>query len=109
MKLALLSLALVCPTAMPQLRLLVSTLLNDLRLTRLAAMTIGEIAADCLSLNLGSDLAVMAWVLGALFAAALVLQLAQERPVPRGHWLAATLNSVSLALFSPAFWSIGIA
>ncbi len=109
MKLALLSLALVCPTAMPQLRLLASALLNDPRTTRLAAATIGEIAADCLSLNLGTGLAVTAWILGALLAAALVLQFAQERPVPRTHWLVATLNSVSLALFSPTLWSMSFA
>lgn len=108
MKLALLSLALIGPTAMPQLRLLAGALLNDPRLTKLAAATAGEIAADCLSLNLGSDLAVTVWVLGALLAAALVLHFAQERPVPRAYWLAVTLNSVSLALFSPALWS-GIA
>lgn len=105
MKLALLFLVYMCSSVMPQLRIIAGTILNDLRFMRLAAVTMGEIAADCLSLNLGSSLIVSAWVLGVLFAATLILQLARERHVPNTYWIAASLNSIAAALLLPALWS----
>lgn len=105
MKLALLFLAYMCSATMPQLRTIAGAIVNDLRFMRLAAVTIGEIAADCLSLNLGSGLIVSAWVLGVLFAATLILQLARERHVPPAYWIAATINSIAVALLLPALWS----
>ncbi len=108
MKAIALLLAMICPTTVPQLRMMAEVALNDLRLARVAAVTVGEIAADCLSLNLGSSLVVTAWVLGALLAAALFLQLARERQTPGGHRIVATFTSVAAALLSPALWSIDL-
>ncbi|MFZ5676920.1 MAG: hypothetical protein ACOZAM_28495 [Pseudomonadota bacterium] len=105
MKLVALMLATLCPTTLPQLRMMTEAALNDLRLARVAAVTVGEIAADCLSLNLGSGLLATAWALGALLAAALFLQLTQGRQAPRAHRMAAACASVAAALLSPAFWS----
>lgn len=109
MKLALLAFTFICLSLMPQLRMIAGVVLYDLRLARLAAVTIGEIAAACFNLNLGSGLVVTAAVLSALLAAALLLRLAQERSVPRAYWLAVTFNSVGLALLSPALWSMDLA
>lgn len=108
MKVAALLLAMICPTTVPQLRMMTEAALNDLRLARVAAAAIGEIAADCLSLNLGSSLVATVWVLGALLAAALFLQLTHGRRAPGGHWMVATFTSVAAALLSPAFWSVGL-
>jgi uncharacterized membrane-anchored protein len=108
MNIAALLFAMICPTSVPQLRMMAEAALNDLRLARLAAVTVGEIAADWLSLNLGSSLVATAWVLGALLAAALFLQLTRERRAPGGHWMVATFTNVAAALLSPAFWSIDL-
>lgn len=106
MKFIALMLATLCPTSLPQLRMMAEAALNDLRLARVAAVTVGEVAADCLSLNLGSGLVATAWALSALLGAALFLQLTRGRQAPREHWMAVTFTSVAAALLSPAFWSI---
>lgn len=108
MKVVALFLAMICPTTVPQLRMIAEAAFNDLRLARLAAVTVGEIAADCLSLNLSSGLIATVWVLGALLAAALLLQLARERQTPGRHRMVATFTSVGAALLSPALWSIDL-
>lgn len=105
MKVIALMLATLCPTSVPQLRMIAEAALSDLRLARVAAVTVGEIAADCLSLNLGSSLVATAWALGALLAAALFLQLTRGRQAPKAHWMAVIFTSVAAALLSPAFWS----
>lgn len=79
---------------------------HDMRLTKLVAAAVGEVAADCLSLNLGTGLAMTVWVLGALLGAALILHLARERHLPRAYWMAVALNSVAAALLAPALWSM---
>lgn len=104
MKLVLLFLAFTCPSGLPQLRMAIEATFHDVRLTKLVAAAVAEAAADCLSLNLGSNLTITAAILCALLVAALILQLAQERHVPRIYWMAVALNSVAAALLSPTLW-----
>lgn len=81
-------------------------MLHDMRLTKLVAAAAGEVAADCLSLNLGTGLAMTIWGLGVLLGAALILHLARERHLPRAYWMAVAFNSVAAALLVPALWSM---
>ena len=66
----------------------------DFWLIKLMAVTVGETAADYLSVNLGYGLSTTTWFMSAVLAAAIVLQFAQKRYVPWAYWLAVVLVSV---------------
>ncbi len=66
----------------------------DFWLIKLMAVTVGETAADFMSLDLGFGLSTTSWILSAVLAIALALQFAQQKYVPWVYWLAVVLISV---------------
>jgi uncharacterized membrane-anchored protein len=63
-------------------------------LIKLMAVTMGETAADYLTVNLGLGLTVTSLVMTGILVVALVLQFAQKRYVPWAYWLAVVLISI---------------
>ncbi len=72
----------------------------DFWLIKLMAVTVGETAADYLSIHLGLGLPVTALIMSGFLAAALMLQFAQRKYVPLPYWLAVVLISVVGTLIS---------
>lgn len=66
----------------------------DFWLIKIMAVTMGETAADYLTVNLGLGLTVTSLIMGGILNVALVLQFAQNRYVPWAYWLAVVLTSV---------------
>jgi len=66
----------------------------DFWLIKLMAVTMGETAADYLSVKVGLGLTGVSLVMTAILAAALVFQFAQKRYVPWSYWLAVVLISI---------------
>ena len=67
---------------------------------KILATTVGETAADFLSTTLGMGLTVTSYIMGALFVAALLMQLRTRRYVPASYWLVVVLISVVGTLIS---------
>lgn len=63
-------------------------------LIKLLAVTMGETAADYLSVNLGLGLPLTSLIMTGILVVALALQFAQKRYVPWAYWLAVVLISV---------------
>jgi uncharacterized membrane-anchored protein len=66
----------------------------DFWLIKLMAVTVGETAADFLSMNLGLGLQMTSLVTSIFIVAALVLQFMQKKYIPWVYWLAVVLISV---------------
>lgn len=66
----------------------------DFWLIKLLAVTVGETAADYMSLDLGLGLWTTSLLMTVAFAAALILQFRQRRYVPLIYWLTVVLISV---------------
>ncbi|MBM7046690.1 MULTISPECIES: hypothetical protein [Rhizobium] len=66
----------------------------DFWLIKLLAVTMGETAADYLTVNMGLGLAVTSLIMAAVLVASLALQFQQERYVPWVYWIAVVLISV---------------
>jgi uncharacterized membrane-anchored protein len=66
----------------------------DFWLIKLMAVTMGETAADYLSVNMGLGLATTSILMSGVLIAALVWQLWQRRYVPAPYWLAVVLISI---------------
>lgn len=66
----------------------------DFWIVKLLAVTVGETAADYLSVNLGLGLSATSVIMSGFLVAALVLQFAQRRYIPWIYWLAVVLVSV---------------
>lgn len=66
----------------------------DFWLIKLLAVTMGETAADYLTVNMGLGLAVTSLIMVAVLVASLALQFQQERYVPWVYWIAVVLISV---------------
>ena len=69
-------------------------------LIKLMAVTMGETAADYISVQLGLGLTTTSIVMTAVLAAALVWQFLQRRYVPAPYWLAVVLISAVGTLFT---------
>ena len=63
-------------------------------LIKLLAVTVGETAADYLSVNLGCGLPLTSWIMSAALAVALVLQFSRRRYIPATYWFAVVLISI---------------
>ena len=72
----------------------------DFWLIKLMAVTVGETAADFLSVHLGLGLSATSLIMTGLLAAALMLQFAQRKYVPLPYWLAVVMISVVGTLVS---------
>ena len=72
----------------------------DFWLIKLMAVTVGETAADYLSVHLGLGLSATSLIMSGFLVAALMLQFAQRRYVPLPYWLAVVLISVVGTLVS---------
>ena len=66
----------------------------DFWLVKLMAVTMGETAADYLAVNMGLGLTATALIMSGILAAALILQFAQKKYVPRVYWAAVVLISI---------------
>jgi uncharacterized membrane-anchored protein len=66
----------------------------DFWLIKLMAVTMGETAADYLSVQMGLGLTATSLVMSAVLIVALVWQFAQKRYVPAPYWLAVVLISI---------------
>lgn len=66
----------------------------DFWLIKLLAVTVGETAADFLSMNFGLGLSNTSWLMSGFLVAALVLQFAQKKYVPWIYWLTVVLVSI---------------
>lgn len=66
----------------------------DFWLIKLMAVTMGETAADYLSVQLGLGLATTSVLMTVVLVAALIWQFAQRRYVPAPYWLAVVLISI---------------
>jgi uncharacterized membrane-anchored protein len=66
----------------------------DFWLIKLMAVTMGETAADYLTVNLGLGLTATSLIMSAVLVVALVLQFAQMKYVPWAYWLAVVLISI---------------
>ncbi|MDW6025485.1 hypothetical protein SAZ10_27350 [Mesorhizobium sp. BAC0120] len=66
----------------------------DFWLIKLMAVTVGETAADYLSMNLGLGLTTTSLIMTGVLVVALILQFAQKRYVPWTYWLAVVLISI---------------
>ncbi|MBN9310916.1 hypothetical protein [Devosia sp.] len=66
----------------------------DFWLIKLMAVTMGETAADYLSVNLGLGLSRTSLLMVGVLVVALIIQFAQKRYVPWSYWLAVVLISV---------------
>lgn len=69
-------------------------------LIKLLAVTMGETAADYLSVSLGLGLSTTSFIMSGLLIVALGIQFAQKRYVPWSYWLAVVLISVVGTLVS---------
>ncbi len=85
----------------------VSTLLNKVPevtvyfwVIKILATTVGETAADLLSIRLGLGLTVTSWIMSGAFIAALAVQLRASRYIPTPYWLTVVLISVVGTLIS---------
>lgn len=67
---------------------------------KILATTVGETAADLLSVRLGLGLTVTSWIMTAAFIAALVVQVRATRYLPAPYWLTVVLISVVGTLIS---------
>jgi uncharacterized membrane-anchored protein len=72
----------------------------DFWLIKLMAVTVGETAADFLSVHLGLGLSATSLIMTGLLAAALMLQFAQRKYMPLPYWLAVVMISVVGTLVS---------
>ncbi|MBB3386626.1 MULTISPECIES: hypothetical protein [unclassified Rhizobium] len=72
----------------------------DFWLIKLLAVTMGETAADYLSVNLGLGLPLTSAIMCGLLAVALILQFAQKKYAPWSYWLAVVMISVVGTLVS---------
>jgi uncharacterized membrane-anchored protein len=72
----------------------------DFWLIKLMAVTVGETAADYLSVHLGLGLSATSLIMAGFLAAALMLQFAQRKYVPLPYWLAVVMISVVGTLIS---------
>ncbi len=72
----------------------------DFWLVKLMAVTVGETAADYLSVHLGLGLTATSLIMSGLLVATLMLQFAQKRYVPWAYWLAVVMISVVGTLLS---------
>jgi uncharacterized membrane-anchored protein len=72
----------------------------DFWLIKLMAVTVGETAADYLSVHLGLGLSATSLIMTGLLVAALMLQFAQRKYVPLPYWLAVVVISVVGTLIS---------
>ncbi len=72
----------------------------DFWLIKLMAVTVGETAADFLSVHFGLGLTATSLIMTGFLAAALLLQFAQRKYVPLPYWLAVVLISVVGTLIS---------
>ncbi len=72
----------------------------DFWLIKLMAVTVGETAADYLSVHLGLGLSATSLIMIGFLAVALMLQFAQRKYVPLPYWLAVVLISVVGTLVS---------
>lgn len=66
----------------------------DFWLVKLMAVTMGETAADYLSVQMGLGLTITSLVMSAILAGVLVWQFAQKRYVPVAYWLSVMLISI---------------
>ncbi len=66
----------------------------DFWIIKLMAVTMGETAADYLTLNLGIGLTVTSLIMAVFLAGVLFLQFSQKRYVPWSYWLAVVLISI---------------
>lgn len=66
----------------------------DFWLIKLMAVTMGETAADYLSVNMGLGLTATSMIMSALLVGAIALQFAQKRYVPFIYWAAVVLISI---------------
>lgn len=67
---------------------------------KILATTVGETAADLLSVNLGFGLTATSWIMTGLFIVALAVQMRLTRYVPTPYWLTVVLISVVGTLIS---------
>lgn len=67
----------------------------DFWIVQILAVTLGETAADYLSVNLELGLATSAWVISVLLASALIVQLTRHRYVPGVYWVTLVLISIA--------------
>ncbi len=67
---------------------------------KVLATTVGETAADLLSVRLGLGLTLTSWVLTVVFVGVLMVQLRVERYIPSLYWLTVVLISVVGTLIS---------
>lgn len=72
----------------------------DFWLVKLMAVTVGETAADFLSVHLGLGLTPTSLIMSGLLVATLMLQFAQKKYVPWAYWLAVVMISVVGTLLS---------
>lgn len=72
----------------------------DFWLVKLMAVTVGETAADYLSVHLSLGLSATSLIMTGLLVAALMLQFAQRKYVPLPYWLAVVMISVVGTLIS---------
>ncbi len=72
----------------------------DFWLVKLMAVTVGETAADYLSVHLGLGLPATSLIMTGFLIAALLLQFAQRKYVPLPYWLAVVMISVVGTLIS---------
>jgi len=66
----------------------------DFWLIKLMAVTVGETAADYLSMNLGFGLSTTSWIMSAVLVPALLWQFTQRKYIPWTYWVAVVLISV---------------
>lgn len=66
----------------------------DFWLIKLMAVTMGETAADYLSIRLGLGLSITSLIMAGILAIALVWQFRQKRYVPAPYWLSVVLISI---------------
>ena len=67
---------------------------------KIMATTVGETGADLLATRLGLGLTITSWIMTAVFAVFLVLQLRSKTYVPTLYWLTVVLISVVGTLIS---------
>ena len=72
----------------------------DFWLVKLMAVTVGETAADYLSVHLGLGLPATSLIMAGFLVAALLLQFAQRKYMPLPYWLAVVMISVVGTLIS---------
>lgn len=66
----------------------------DFWLIKLMAVTMGETAADYLSVNMGMGLTATSLIMSAVLAMALIWQFSQKKYVPAAYWLSVVLISI---------------